>query len=353
MDNNKILNLTIILIVVSLTCVGNANTFGISYVLVGGIFVWKTLFKKQEKRRMLVCSAIYLAILGFQLTFSYNVIFYGSQSGIIFFIEKFVGVVFMYFPFAANSFFYFQRSYFPSVEDIATVSFESILIGRAYAGRLKNGFGRTKDSLKINNITDIIKDIPRHSSTKYINQNTLTEEFFEACNASLDDENIYIAISNTGSPASEIISVFTKKNYNHVSLSFDAQLKTILSYNGGENVYPPGLNREQLEYFNKKADASIIVYKLSTSCEQKRAMIDKIREINETGSAYNLLGLITKVTFRPNIMFCSQFVYNLLMEVGLDYFKCDATEVKPTDLVEKDYYRELKYCYEIKFSEAQ
>lgn len=353
MDNNKILDLVLLLIVGSLTCLGNANTFGISYILVGVVFVWKTLFKKQEKRRKVVCSAIYLAILGFQLTFSYNVIFYGSQSGIIFFTEKLIGVVFMYLPFAANSFFYFQRSYFPSVEDITTVSFESVLIGRAYAGRLKNDLGRTKDSLRINNITEIIRDIPRHSSTKYINQNTLTDEFFDECTASLEDENIYIAISNTGSPASEIISVFTKKNYNHVSLSFDKELKTILSYNGGENVYPPGLNREQLEFFNKKADSSIIVYKLATTRTQKLAMIEKIREINQTGSAYNLLGLITKATFRPNIMFCSQFVYNLLTEVGLDYFKSNATEVKPTDLVEKDYYRELKYCYEIKFSDAQ
>ena len=353
MDNNRILNLTIILIVVSLTCVGNADTFGISYVLVGGVFIWKSLFKKQEKRRKFVCSAIYLAIMIFQLTFTDNVIFFGNQTGIAFLVEKFIGVMFMYLPFAANSFFYFQRSYFPSVEDITTVSFESILIGKAYAGRLKNGIGRTKDSLRINNITDILKDIPRHSSTKYINQNTLTEEFFEECKASLEDENIYIVISNTGSPASELISVFTRKSYNHVSFSFDEQLKTILSYNGGENVYPPGLNQEQLQYFNKKEDASIIVYKLATTYAQKRAMIEKIREINETGSAYNLLGLITKVTFRPNIMFCSQFVYNLLTEVGLDYFKCDATEVKPTDLVEKDYYRELKYCYEIKFADIQ
>jgi len=79
--------------------------------------------------------------------------------------------------------------------------------------------------------------------------------------------------------------------------------------------------------------------------------IDKIKEINETGSAYNLVGLITKVSLRPNIMFCSQFVYSILKECGLAYFESPATKIKPTDLVEKDYYRKLELCYEIKFNE--
>src|SRR5699024_9040631 len=124
-----------------------------------------------------------------------------------------------------------------------------------------------------------------------------------------------------------------------------------ISYNGGENVAPPGLNQEQLENFNKKDDASIMVYKISAPKEKKQIAIDKIREINEKGSAYNLVGLVTKVSIRPNIMFCSQFVYNILKVAGLEYFQSSATKIKPTDLVEKDYYRKLQFCYEIKFNE--
>ena len=56
-------------------------------------------------------------------------------------------------------------------------------------------------------------------------------------------------------------------------------------------------------------------------------MLDKIREINNEGSAYNLLGLVLKVTPQPNIMFCSQFVYTILELAGLNYFEKDAAHV--------------------------
>lgn len=50
-------------------------------------------------------------------------------------------------------------------------------------------------------------------------------------------------------------------------------------------------------------------------------------------------------------MFCSQFVYHILEISNSNYFNMDQTKVKPTDFVEKDYYRKLEYCYEIKFNE--
>ncbi|MBF2664593.1 hypothetical protein [Listeria seeligeri] len=81
-------------------------------------------------------------------------------------------------------------------------------------------------------------------------------------------------------------------------------------------------------------------------------MIDKIREINEKGSAYNLVGLVTKISLRPNIMFCSQFVYKILQFAELEYFQGSATKIKPTDFVERDYYRNLEFCYEIRFNES-
>ncbi|MCK9170679.1 MAG: hypothetical protein M0P01_09715 [Treponema sp.] len=127
-------------------------------------------------------------------------------------------------------------------------------------------------------------------------------------------------------------------------------METIVSYNGGEKVNPPGLNYEMLKYFNKKPDSSVIVYKLQASVEQKQKMIDKIREINKEGSAYNLIGLVFKYSWKPNIMFCSQFVYAMLQYEGLAYFTKQAAYVKPTDLIELDYYRKLEFAYEIKLN---
>ncbi len=129
------------------------------------------------------------------------------------------------------------------------------------------------------NIDEILRDIPRHSSRRYVNNGSLTSEYFYQAYKSLEDPYIYIIISNTGSAASEMISLFTNKEYNHASISFDYELKTIISYNGGEKVYPPGLNAEMVEYFNKKSDASIMVYKLKTTFEQKKRLIDEIKKI--------------------------------------------------------------------------
>ena len=79
-------------------------------------------------------------------------------------------------------------------------------------------------------------------------------------------------------------------------------------------------------------------------------MIEKVREINREGSAYNLLGLAFKYSFRPNIMFCSQFVYQMLQHAGLAYFEKKSTEVRPTGFVELDYHRKLEFAYDLKLN---
>ena len=50
-------------------------------------------------------------------------------------------------------------------------------------------------------------------------------------------------------------------------------------------------------------------------------MIEKIREIYREVGAYNLLGLVFKYSFKPNIVFSSQFAYQMLKHAGLAYFE--------------------------------
>jgi hypothetical protein len=207
-----------------------------------------------------------------------------------------------------------------------------------------------RESLSSENLNELLEDIPRHNSFRYINKGSLTEDYFNTAYQTLDDLHIYIIVSNTGSPASELISLFTQKQYNHASLSFDRNLETIISYNGGERVYPPGLNMEMLKHFNRKKDSSIIVYSIPITREKKEEVIKKIEEINNQGNAYNILGLVFKFSFKPNIMFCSQFVYEMLKIAEINYFEKKDWQIKPTDLIELDYYRKLKYEYEIKFN---
>lgn len=97
----------------------------------------------------------------------------------------------------------------------------------------------------------------------------------------------------------------------------------------------------------KKNDASILVYKLKVTYEQKLQMINKIQQINEEGSAYNLLGLLTGSSNKPNIMYCSQFLYSMLDSVGAIYFNKPRKSLKPTDFIERDYERKLEFVEKI------
>ena len=40
----------------------------------------------------------------------------------------------------------------------------------------------------------------------------------------------------------------------------------------------------------------------------------------------------------------------MLKDAGLNYFEKSDGQIKPTDLIELDYYRKLKYEYQIKFN---
>lgn len=76
-------------------------------------------------------------------------------------------------------------------------------------------------------------------------------------------------------------------------------------------------------------------------------MIQQIEKINTEGSAYNLLGLVFKASRKPNIMFCSQFVYTMLQIADLNYFDKRAAQVAPSDFIELDYGRKLEFVRRI------
>jgi hypothetical protein len=294
---------------------------------------------------------LHLMIFVFQTVFCVSVLFSEHIGGVSAIIYRIVGLLLVLMPFfIRNLFSDIRNRNFPSVEDIRVFTFNEIVEGVASVkGVIKKG----RRTLSRENIGELTSDLPRHNSFRYVNKGSLTDEYFKQAYDTLSDENVYIIISNTGSSASEMISIFTGKQYNHASLSFDRELKTIISYNGGEKLYPPGLNKETIKYFNKKKDSSVIVYSLPINIEKKRTIIDEIRKINEQGSAYNLFGLVLKHSFKPNIMFCSQFVYKMLRIVGANYFEKENARINPTDLVELDYEKKLKYEYKIEFNEAQ
>lgn len=241
----------------------------------------------------------------------------------------------------------------PAYTDSNAISYSQLInyhdkIVKAIDLARQSGHAFTKSSLQ-----QLIETLPQHSSFHYVNNGYLTSKYFKIAEEACHDEYLYLILTDSGSPASEVISVFTQKRFNHISLAFDSNLDTIISYNGGQYLHPPGLNLEMIECFNQKADSSILVYRLKATKEQKELILNKIREINTEGSAYNLLGLLTKHSFKPNIMFCSQFVYSMLKYANLEYFDMKNTEVKPSDLIELDYHRKLEYLYEVKLNDRR
>lgn len=270
-------------------------------------------------------------------------------------LARILSAVSVFFPFVIERYVTINKYasfYLPSANEISSIGFSELKSNSKKIIYEIAKIRKTGKALSAENLIKITSDLHRHNSFQYINHGQLSEEYFKEAGNSLKDPSIYIVISNTGSAASEIISTFTQKQYNHASLSFDYDLKTIISYNGGERIYPPGLNHEMIDYFNKKEDSSIIVYRLPCTFAQKRLILDKIDEINTEGSAYNMMGLVLKYSHKPNIMFCSQFVYKMLEFAGIVYFEKNDSEVKPTDFIELDYYRKLQFVYELKLNDG-
>ncbi len=239
--------------------------------------------------------------------------------------------------------------FFNSTKNAHTLSFSDLKIFAKALQEKKELLGKATAVFTKENISTLIDEVKRNDSFSYINNGTLNEKYISLLEKSISDSSVYIVLSDTGSVPSQFISLFTSKDYNHISIAFDSELHTLVSYNGGERVNPPGLNREMLSFFSKKENAVIYVYSLPVTREQKQKMIDKVIEINENGSAYNLLGLVLKKSYKPNIMHCSQFVYTLLEYADANYFVRNKHDIKPTDLIELDYHKKLKFEYEVRF----
>jgi len=348
--NTLVINTLCILLFAGLLFYGSFLLFSMAYISVFVFAICRTAMQHSKRRVKLYLILSYSMVLVFQMTANVNVVFGYSESLADILFRRLFGIIVLLIPLLVSRYVSvgkYARLYPPSVQDITTISFAEL---NSYTQEVLDTaliFDEASKRLSKDNLIEIINDLPRHSSFKYINNGSLTDGYFAEAEASMTDPYIYIVISNTGSAQSDIITLFTKKRFTHASLSFDYDLKTIVGYNGGEKVYPPGLNQDIIEYYSEKSDASMIVYKLPCTREQKEIMLDKIREINQKGSAYNLVGLVFKYSHKPNIMYCSQFVYEMLKLAGLSYFDAKKRTVQPTELVELDYYRRLEFAYEI------
>ena len=347
-ENQAVLALVLLAVFLS----GNRFIYFFIYAAAAVYMILRTLYAGFRKREKTLLCIGYLVLLAVQLFYAETVIFEPDNPPILHWLLRATGVLAMALPLFVERFITANKNarfYLPSLEEVEAISFAELREQEDHLRTALEEMEQTARKLTPENLAKALTGSQGHSSTSYVNHGSLTENFFRDAEAALAEPWLYIVISDTGSAASEIIGSVTRKVYNHASLSFDRALKTTLSYNGGANLYPPGLNPEMVAHFHLKPDASVLVYRIAADREQKQRVLTAVERINREGSAYNMMGLVTKWSYKPNIMFCSQFVYRMLQEAGLAYFEKRPGEVRPTDFVELDYYRKLEFVEEITF----
>jgi len=153
------------------------------------------------------------------------------------------------------------------------------------------------------------------------------------------NENIYLVFTNTQTLLSRAIGVYTKTEYNHVSIALDANLEQIYSF-GRKNLNNPffaGFVRENFQdaLFQK---ANCMIYACKINLLQSKEIQKKLNNFTskEYRYKYNFLGLlgivIGKNIPRNNAFFCSQFVAYILSEANIILFRKPIELTTPQDI---------------------
>lgn len=151
---------------------------------------------------------------------------------------------------------------------------------------------------------------------------------------------VYILLTQTTSVLTKMIKFCTRKPYNHASLAFDERLEYTYSF-GRVNPNDPligGFSHERLDKGVFK-DAQCQVLSIDVTPEQYRKMRLRVAQIeaNQWKYKYNFIGLFAArfdvEVNRKHAYFCSQFVSQVLQEVGLFPEDFPSRLVHPSDLV--------------------
>ena len=156
-------------------------------------------------------------------------------------------------------------------------------------------------------------------------------------------KKIYIVLTYTGTILAKIIRIYTKREFSHVSIALDEDLKEMYSF-GRLNPYNPflggfvqeGVGKGTFKRF-KKTKAR--VYSLQVNDDQYDKVVQVIRDIqdNKLDYNFNILGLIGVILHykvkRERYFYCAEFVKYVLEESNI----CTLPDiVKPEDFKEID-----------------
>ncbi|XID94646.1 hypothetical protein ACF3MZ_09095 [Paenibacillaceae bacterium WGS1546] len=154
----------------------------------------------------------------------------------------------------------------------------------------------------------------------------------------MQQNDIYIVLTATGTLFSQTIKWFTKAPLNHASISFDSELKEVYSF-GRKKITNPFIAGFIQEDFKDPfyRSASCAVYRIPVDHEAYEKMRHHIAEMKRRPERYkyHLLGLIgvliRKRIPRENAYFCSHFVASVMEQNGCRPVDKPAHFVTPGD----------------------
>ena len=155
---------------------------------------------------------------------------------------------------------------------------------------------------------------------------------------------IYIVLSDTSTFLSRTIQLYTRQEYNHVSISFDPLLKEMYSFGRKKenNPFNGGFVHEDTASKIFK-EANCLIYTCLVTDEQYAQLRKTIHHFltYQNVYKYNFLGLIALACRcklkRNNAYFCSQFIATLFEQVGLPLYGKNSYFMKPYDFSELPY----------------
>jgi hypothetical protein len=182
---------------------------------------------------------------------------------------------------------------------------------------------------------------------------TLSMEGRELLDLSGDDavgNSAYILLTDTKTRFSKLSKLITEAPYNHVSVAFDHSLKTLYTYAlMNANGIKGGLKQETWEELE---GANYSLYEIKVGIATLNKMKSRVKELEENAgnTRYNHLGLINAVfkkelfsSDKDSVMFCSQFVVELLRFSGIELFEGKSSSViTPYELVKSKILRFVK-----------
>lgn len=156
-------------------------------------------------------------------------------------------------------------------------------------------------------------------------------------------KKIYIVLTYTGTILSKIVKVYTRREFSHVSIALDEDLKEMYSF-GRINAYNPfwaGFVHEDVNKgtFKRFKKTKARVYSLTVKDEQYEKVKEVIRDIqkNKLDYNFNILGLLGVVinykVKRERYFYCAEFVKYVLEQSNICYLP---DIVKPEDFKEID-----------------